>query len=246
MNPYPLDWKEQTVYVKENGVRCAHVVRRPTFEELNRRSQAMIVKSEDVDARASHSDFDDAGASLKLYDAILLQVSGYDFGDGVDPSSLRPVGDDQKAMLFADHKAAVIRALYNHSVERDALPSVAISLAKPTVRLRHDIGGGIEPQYQFWHVLQKPDEKTRKAFDQKYVQRLSIKGSRRNQAEARFNFRIAVETYDKLFVGLENVTVNDQPFTPEQQQQFLAALDPILKEQAVNELMKAVESDLSD
>lgn len=246
MKPYPLDWTEQTIHVKDFGVRTAHVVRKPSVDELVARSKMLSYSSEDVSQRESKTDFDDSKANLRLYDAIIQRVSGYDFGDGLDGKELRTLSEEQKAQLFSDHKKAVIRGLYNTTCERDALARDTISMAGPTMRLRQEIGGKYEPDFQIWHTLRLPDEAQRIRYDQRYLQRLIVKGSRKNQTMVTFNLRAAIEMYDALFESLEGATVNDQPFTPERKQEFLAALDPVFKEVVVNELMREAQSDLSD
>jgi hypothetical protein len=130
------------------------------------------------------------------------------------------------------NKATTIRGLDATITSLEETEDEGFNLDGELYRIRQVIGS-----YAVFHTLRQPTEGERRTYQQKYQQATYVQGSQRAKARMKTNLKIAVDLYDKLFIGIEGVSgIGD----------MLKQIYPIWKRNTIIELMKIFESSLSD
>jgi hypothetical protein len=224
-----------------------HIVRKPTFDELQKREEKLVHEYREVAKREEEVDINDEAANAYLYDQIIRAVEHYDLGDGADPAERREVGEDLRALIPVAHKAAVVKGLYfgTARIETDpAMKGFRLGGVRE-LRVRQEIGPR-EQVAPVVHVLREPGESERAKYRNQSTQLRAVKGSRQSRSKIVQKLRPAVELYDALIVRVEGATVGGRTFDEAGREQFVAQIDALWKRQAVETVLASFEAELRD
>lgn len=249
MNPYELNWQHREIVIKELGLKFAHRLRRPDPEQVIARSKKLIYATEDVSKLEATATFNVDEANALLYDGIIAETKGFDFGSGRDFQNWHQMEAGEAARIPLHQKNKAIHTLYAMECELEEDEEAA---AQGLIKLRFDCGVGLEPYAQFWLFFTYPEEKLRAQYDREYARGRIVKGSRKNKSVASFNLRVAIQAFDQLLHSARNLQLDGAEMPMEShlladaKPRFCALIDPIIKELAMNKLFSDVEAELQD
>jgi hypothetical protein len=220
--------------INETPHTLTHELRRATLAELLERDAQSVTELEEIAPGEDVFHTEAVAANARLWDKIAQRVQGYKVGAATKDQWIE-VTPELAAKIPSAHKHAAITGLYaaNCTVEMDA--DEGFSLDGDTYRIKQTIGASDAPEFVILHTLKQPTESERREYDANAGKASQVMGSRKRKLRFRTNLKADVALYDKLFVsvsGCEPATVD--------------AIDPILKRQAVQSLLAALNASLSD
>lgn len=253
--PYVLNSTDSVIPVnvapKGTAAHWIHIrLRRPKREELLEREEATATLMRPKGGETLIVS-DNWGPNVTLGAAIAVEVSGLE----EDESQFVPARQAQLEKGWLDkavkgYYAQAARLLWDRSLLRkDTNPNTVL-------RVRHEFGTGELPDYVIHWQFRKPDEITQGDY-RINSQKIST-GSGGRRAESKFitDLTVAERTFDEIFVGVEGAVIAVEQaggegfelitYTEERREEFLAAIDPIIKRAAVEPVMEWLEGQLSD
>lgn len=148
MEPYRVGKKEYRPFPKG---RFTHTLRRPTHDQIFEHDNALRIKAAAVSKLRSASRTEDptTSANLRLYDEIVVSVSGYSL----------ELGSFGRVRVPDDHKVAAVQKLYERVVY------VSNDLwAEDEIVVIEESGKYAERPFQIKHVLREPTESELKLY----------------------------------------------------------------------------------
>lgn len=233
-------------------VMVTHKLRRPSYDELYGRETKLAYRTRDVgkDEEEVLPSGDDA--NVYLYDRIIKQVSGgYNQEKFID---FTKYGDDrnerasQLAKIPSMHKNQVIGAMYSFDSEvyyaEDADLDNFIWGDGETYTIRTEMGlDPMMPDFIVDHELREPTEGEMINFNRDRAVIRIERGTKKPVSKVMSNLSAGVKLYDALIKNVKGATYNGSPVDVTQAT-HLKAIDPIMKQQVVNALIKSVGVDL--
>lgn len=218
----------------------SHRLRKPTAEELNKRES--LVKYETVKAGARETEVrsDSRSADVWLWDQVAEAVSGYDGGE-----EWRDLDDATRKNLNPSHKTDAINLLYALRSEIEGEGDY-VPIGPSDWTVKQEIGPNREPDFVVYHVLREPTEEERQKYNRAKSSTMYLAGARREEARVRTYLKPACELYDATVQDVKGGTVSGEAFSQSNRKGFLAAIDPMLKRDAIQTLMFALEAQMSD
>jgi len=128
---------------------------------------------------------------------------------------------------------------------------------KTVLNVRHEFGTQELPDYVIDWQFAKPDEITQADFRINSQKISTGSGGRRASSKFITDLAVAERTFDEIFAGVEGAVLavpTDEAsggfdfitYSAERREEFLAAIDPIVKRAAVEPVMEYLEGQLSD
>src|SRR5262249_36100776 len=103
-----------------------------------------------------------------------------------------------------EHKSEAIIGLYASQFETDRAKGKGFILGAQVYQVKQTYG-----LYTIRHIFNRPSEKDRRDFARKSRETHYRPGSRKIKTKIFTNLKAYIELYDKLFAGLEGVTVEN-------------------------------------
>lgn len=242
-----------TLNVRPGADKPAHVthqLRKPTLNELIARSESAVFERIAVNKREDEWQSSEEAANVKLWNKIILQVQGYDFGDGQSIDAFRTLTNEQKEQMKASHKVAAVRGLYRSdcSIDYGELEEAPVMFGAQEWRVKQEIGAPGD-HHAVIHTLREPTETERLKFDRNALKRLDIRGARKAHSRTWTNITAHIEMYDALIIDVQGATVGSYEMNDSravERKRWIEQIDPMFKVQVVQVLMAAIEAELQD
>lgn len=235
---YPLTDAETIVqlYLKrgDKTETIQHKLRRPTLAELLEREQQSVAEIEEVAPNEDAWHEDSQAANAKLWDKVILGVTGYRIG-GQLRTSFVEVTPEIAAKIPLSHKHTAISGLYAAKCTVDSGVEEGFDLDGDSYTIRQTIGDENDPSFVLTHTLRQPTEAELRDYNKRASTATSVSGSRKRKIRVRTNLKADVELYDKLATMLFGATPPDP-----------RGVDPILKRQVVQTLISSLNASLLD
>ncbi len=222
--------------LSDNPAWITHKLRRPTLEELQEWERKQTYETVEVSKRESQVIADDEGAAARLWEKLIIEVKGYDFGDG-KTDEWRTLSDEEKKKLRFNHKTTTINGLYRSSCSLEsATDDDSPSPFSDTWRIRQEIGSPENP-YIVVHELREPGEAEKQRFRRTSASTNFVRGSKKQHIKVATNLKAYIELYDALIQRVEGATETHG---------MVQDIDPIFKRQVISTLMDALDTQLQD
>lgn len=225
---------------KENVVW--HRLRRPTLEELLAREQQASTEMIEVNKREAEYISDDDPANIWLWEKVALAVKGYK--EFPDWTNLTP---ELKEKIWGGQKSLAIDAVYKTFCQVEDIDE-GIALTGQEWVVRQSIGTNRDkPDYVVRYTLRQPTEAERREYRRTMGSTMVLKGKRKAHYKMGSNLKAYVKLFDALVIVVNGGTVQGQAFLGSQNRSaFLAAIDPIFKQQVILTLMTSLDGELRD
>jgi hypothetical protein len=226
---YALDENVIEVELIAAGYNVKHKLRRPTKNELVERDSRIKASEVEVAKDQVESHYSEHLANARLWDAIAVQVFGYEVEAG--NADWLPVDDAVRAAMPSEHKRKAIAGMYKMQVEIVASSNGAgfKLMGSTEIRLKQIMGDPDEPYSELTHVLRRPSEAEWHAYDRDVIRVLQVRGARKPEVISQPNLQAAINLYDALLSRIEGATLGGEQFTIDRRDDFLASLDPLFK-----------------
>lgn len=226
-------------------------LRRPRREELLAREVAATTVIKPKGGGESLIVTNDWEPNVELGRQIVTEVKGLDGGDTFVPA--------KGAGLLPGWLNKAVQGLYAQAAK--LLWDVSLlridSDQKTILRVQHEFGTGELPDYVVIWQFSKPDEVTQADYRLNSQKISTGGGGRRASSKFITDLAVAERTFDEIFLGVEGgvIAVQDESaesgfklitYTEARREEFLAAIDPVVKRAAVEPVMEWLEGQLSD
>ena len=242
IQPYNLAATEYSVVVNpypqlKTPIFTTHVVRRPTFEEEERRERMMPLVTKEAGKvegeTASQTEIDPIPADSALYDKTIKRIYGYTFTkgekpaeDGLDPHSLvtSPNGHGElKEMkvyeaIPASHKSLVMQGLYPSVFEIQEVEVDAFVLgAAREWTIVQEMGGRqkledgtlSKPDYVIKYTFREPTAEELRKFRSSAFSAMNWRDKDGNQRERRtLVLKVVSDLFDSLLYAVDGVSID--------------------------------------
>jgi hypothetical protein len=215
-------------------------LRKPTLEELNERESLIKYETVKINSRETEARSDQQAADARLWERVVEAVKGYDGGE-----EWRDLDDHSKSRFNPSHKSDAINLLYAMKSEIHGDDDF-VPIGPSDWTVRQEIGPNREPDFVVYHVLREPSEEERQRYNRGKSSTAYVAGTRREEARMRTYLKASIELYDALIQEIKGGTVGGDQFSESNRKAFLAAVDPLMKRDAVQTLLAALEAQMSD
>lgn len=242
--PYPFDQQEVVVQFigrpadpkkpQSTPKMVSHKLRRPTLEEIIEWEKSQVAHEQiEVSARENQILFDDGKGDARLWDKIILEVQGYDFGNG--DLNWRTLDTDQKAKMALGHKTTAISGLYQATATVREGDSEGVIFDQQEWVIDQEIGSPESP-FLVTHTLREPTEPEIRKFNNASSSTVQIKGSRKRHHKVTTHIKTHIDLYNTLILKIETggKEIGQQ------------VIDPLFKRQVIATLMSALQGQLQD
>ena len=225
---------------KGNTRVVSHRLRKPTLEELNERESLIKYETVKINSRETEARTDQSAADARLWERIIEAVRGYDGSE-----EWRELEDAAKSRFNPSHKSDAVTLLYAMKSEiygdDDFVP-----IGPSDWTVKQEIGANRDPDFVVYHVLREPTEEERQRYNRGKSSTAYVAGTRREEARMRTYLKASVELYDALIQEIKGGTVEGEAFSASNRKKFLFAVDPLMKRDALQTLLGALEAQMSD
>lgn len=254
--PYVLNSTESVIPVnvapKHSAAHWIYIkLRRPTRPELLEREEATTTRMKPKGGGETLILSNDWQPNVDLGLKIAVEIKGIDDDETFVPAKQARPEKGWLNKAVQGYYAQSARLIWDRSMLRTD------SDQNTVLRVHHEFGIHELPDYVIFWQFSKPDEVTQADY-RINGQKIST-GSGGRRAESKFvtDLSVAERTFDEIFVGVENavIAIPDAgaesgfkliTYTEERRAEFLAAIDPVVKREAVTPVMEWLEGQLSD
>lgn len=226
---------------KKGGTRTvSHRLRKPTLEELNERESLIKYETVKINSRETEVRTDQSAGDARLWERVIEAVRGYDSGE-----EWRELDDQAKSRFNPSHKSDAITLLYAMRSEIHGDDDF-VPIGPSDWTIKQEIGPNREPDFVVYHVLREPTEEERQRYSRGKSSTAYVAGTRREEARMRTYLKPSIELYDALVQEIRGGVVGGEAFSASNRKAFLAMIDPLMKRDAIQTLLGALEAQMSD
>lgn len=254
--PYVLNSNDSVIPVnvapKGAAADWLHIrLRRPTRPELIEREAASTTTLKPKGGGESLVQTADWEANVALGKKTAVSVRGLKDDETETPAA--------QARLKAGWLEKAVRGFYaQHAKLRYDRSMISIdSDQNAPLFVEHEFGTGELPDYFIVWKFNQPDEITQADFRINNQKISTGSGGRRATSKLIIDLAVAERVFDEIFAGVEGavIAVPDEKaengfklltYTEEMREQFIAAIDPVVKRAALEPVMEWLEGNLSD